>query len=324
MSRTPTDTLISEQGVTDRRRLTPARLARGMVGAIETIMASQAQTSVSAFLQFCARRCPGGAGGADAGPEPEPGWRFAPRLSGADEDVEESEAEAAFYEAAESIAAFSGAAALSRSGWRPGHDSISPHCDLPDLVCSVCWKLLEKYDAQWSWMVLMLSAMAADLCFSRTALQVSLQGSMRVCSSILVCMGNPARRARDPDARVAPAAQRRAPRRRRSCARWTLCRRTCARSPATSCACARCCTRRPRRPAPCWRPRRRPAPLGPTWQPREGAGAGGEPPERGYPAGMGAARRPGRRARPARRWALRAHWPPVGGLLRASRARNTY
>ena len=33
-----------------------------MVGAIETIMASQAQISVSAFLQFCARRCGDGAG----------------------------------------------------------------------------------------------------------------------------------------------------------------------------------------------------------------------------------------------------------------------
>ncbi len=85
-------------------------------------MASQAQTSVSAFLQFCARRCPGGAAGADAGPEP--GWRFAPRLGGADEDAEGSEAEAAFYEAAESIAAFSGAGVLVRRGARM-HDCFS-------------------------------------------------------------------------------------------------------------------------------------------------------------------------------------------------------
>ena len=40
---------------------------RGMVGAIETIMASQAQTSVGAFIGFCVRRCAGGAPGAEGG-----------------------------------------------------------------------------------------------------------------------------------------------------------------------------------------------------------------------------------------------------------------
>lgn len=87
---------------------------RGMVGAIETIMASQAQTSVGAFIGFCVRRCAGSAPGAegsmDAGLGLGPGYLLRP--SGGDMDVEGSDGEAAFYEAAESLASFSGTAHL--------------------------------------------------------------------------------------------------------------------------------------------------------------------------------------------------------------------
>ena len=81
------------------------------MGAIETIMASQAQTSVGAFLEFCVRRCSADALGAEPaltagfglgpGPRPSEGLEAAASDDGA-------ESAAAFYEAAESIAAMSG------------------------------------------------------------------------------------------------------------------------------------------------------------------------------------------------------------------------
>ena len=59
---------------------------RGMVGAIETIMASQAQTSVGAFIGFCVRRCAGSAPGAegsmDAGLELGSGYLLRPSGGG--------------------------------------------------------------------------------------------------------------------------------------------------------------------------------------------------------------------------------------------------
>ena len=84
---------------------------RGLVGAIETIMASQAQTSVGAFLEFCVRRCCADA--LDAEPALTAGLGLAPgprpceglEAAGSEDGAESA---AAFYEAAESIAALSG------------------------------------------------------------------------------------------------------------------------------------------------------------------------------------------------------------------------
>ena len=81
------------------------------MGAIETIMASQAQTSVGAFLEFCVRRC--SADALDAGPALTAGLGLGPgprpskgmEAAGSDDGAESA---AAFYEAAESIAAMSG------------------------------------------------------------------------------------------------------------------------------------------------------------------------------------------------------------------------
>lgn len=90
------------------------------MGAIETIMASQAQISVAAFIDFCVRRCANGAPGMEGGMD---GSGLAsnlgslPRLSGGDADAEGSEGEAAFYEAAESLAAFSGTVHFRDSFW---------------------------------------------------------------------------------------------------------------------------------------------------------------------------------------------------------------
>ncbi|KAK9826417.1 hypothetical protein WJX81_002278 [Elliptochloris bilobata] len=83
----------------------------GMVGAIETIMASQAQTSVGAFIDFCAHRCAGDALDAGSASNAALGLGLMSQPSGGDPNPEGSEdgAEsiAAFYEAAESIAAMS-------------------------------------------------------------------------------------------------------------------------------------------------------------------------------------------------------------------------
>ena len=74
-------------------------------------MASQAQTSVGAFLEFCVRRC--SADALDAGPALTAGFGLGPgprpseglEAAGSDDGAESA---AAFYEAAESIAAMSG------------------------------------------------------------------------------------------------------------------------------------------------------------------------------------------------------------------------